>query len=145
MRRPKTHYRQIALDGGLQSRKAEPTLEDVRRWHIVCRVTCSVSAIDTVISGNASAQTEFLPRDFPQYEEERRRLAQHGAVTCWNIALALESSPVVVGDSARPRQLFSNLIDKAIKYVGMTRNAASMWGVGCAENANRDRKVAVNE
>lgn len=85
----------IGLERGLQSQNAEPTLDDARRWHIVCRVTCSVSAIDTMISGNGSAQTEFLPQDFPQYEEERRRLTQRGAATGCLLAIAIAPSYVV--------------------------------------------------
>ena len=46
-----------------------------------------------------------------------------------NITLAVESLPVVVGDSARLGQLFSNLIDNAIKYMGDNRERRIHVGV----------------
>jgi signal transduction histidine kinase len=103
----------IGFERVLESRNVKPTAAEVPRWHIVCHVTCSVSAIDTMISRNASAQTEFLPQDFPQYEELRRRLTQRRAATVCLLAIAI-ALPYLVIDYFLYPQYFRPLLSARV-------------------------------
>jgi len=63
-----------------------------------------------MIGGNGSGQTEFLPQDFPQYEEERRRLTQRGAATGCLLAIAIAPFYVATDHFLYP-QYFRPLLD----------------------------------
>jgi signal transduction histidine kinase len=59
-----------------------------------------------------------------------------------NITLDVEPLPVVIGDPARLGQLFGNLIDNAVKYMGNSRQRRIYVGV---RSANGERRFFVQD